>query len=135
MPEDKNKILLVEDDPFLSSLLKNRLEKEKFEVTPAHDGPEALKILKSQTFDLILLDIILPGKSGFDVLEEVQADPQMQDKRSIPVIVISNLGQESDMERGRELGVIDYFVKARISIDDLVKKVGNIISQKTVKPS
>jgi len=124
------KILLVEDDPFLSSLLKNRLEKEKFEVTPAHDGPEALKILKAQTFDLILLDIILPGKSGFDVLEEIQADPQMQDKRSIPVIVISNLGQESDLERGRELGVIDYFVKARISIDDLVKKVNGYINKK-----
>ena len=121
------KILLVEDDQFLSSLLKNRLEKEKFEVIPAHDGPEALKILKAQTFDLILLDIILPGKSGFDVLEEIQADPQMQDKRSIPVIVISNLGQESDLERGRELGAIDYFVKARISIDDLVKKVRGLL--------
>lgn len=122
-----SKILLVEDDQFLSSLLKNRLEKEKFEVTPAHDGPEALKILKAQNFDLILLDIILPGKSGFDVLEEIQSDPQMQGKRSIPVIVISNLGQETDIERGRELGVIDYFVKARISIDDLVKKVRGLL--------
>jgi two-component system, OmpR family, alkaline phosphatase synthesis response regulator PhoP len=127
------KILLVEDDQFLSSLLKTRLEKEKYDVTLAHDGDEALRVLRSQKPGLILLDIILPGKSGFEVLEEMRADPQLQDKTSIPVIIISNLGQESDMERGKELGVADYFVKARISIDDLVKKVGNVFSQKIAK--
>mgnify|MGYP001587399287 FL=1 len=121
------KILLVEDDLFLSSLLKTRLEKEKFEVLAAHDGDEALKILRDTKPDLILLDIILPGKSGFEVLEEVKSDPQLRDKMKIPVIIISNLGQESDLERGKELGVVDYFVKARISIDDLVKKVDGYI--------
>ena len=124
-----SKILLVEDDLFLSSLLKNRLEKEKFEVTPAHDGDEALKLLREMTPDLILLDIILPGKSGFEVLEEMRSNPQLRDKVKIPVIVISNLGQEADLERGRELGVIDYFVKARIPIDDLVKKVESYIKK------
>ena len=125
------KILLVEDDLFLSSLLKNRLEKEKFEVLAAHDGDEALKLLRDSKPDLILLDIILPGKSGFEVLEEMQADPQLRDKVKIPVVIISNLGQESDLERGRELGVVDYFVKARISIDDLVKKVDGYLPKKT----
>jgi DNA-binding response OmpR family regulator len=124
------KILLVEDDQFLSALLKNRLEKEKFEVTLAHDGDGALQALRDMEPDLILLDIILPGKSGFEVLEEVQADPQLSDKKGVPVIVISNLGQESDVERGKELGVVDYFVKARISIDDLVKKVRNALAEK-----
>lgn len=124
-----SKILLVEDDQFLSSLLKTRLEKEKYEVTLAHDGPEALKVLKTYNPDLILLDVILPGKSGFDVLEELYGDPQMGEKRSIPVVIISNLGQESDMERGKELGVVDYFVKARISIDDLVNKVAGYIKK------
>lgn len=124
------KILLVEDDQFLSSLLKTRLEKEKFEVTLAHDGPEAVQAIKSYSPDLILLDVILPGKSGFDVLEEIQKDPQLRDKKDIPVVIISNLGQESDLERGRELGVVDYFVKARISIDDLVNKVYGYLRKK-----
>ncbi len=123
------KILLVEDDQFLLSLLKTRLEKEKFDVILAHDGPEALKLLRETKPDLILLDIILPGMSGFDVLEEVQKDPQLRDKKSIPVIIISNLGQESDIERGKELGVADYFVKARVSIDELVKKVNTFVKK------
>lgn len=129
MAETKNKILLVEDDQFLSSLLKTRLEKEKFEVLLAHDGPEALKFLREQKPDLILLDIILPGMSGFEVLEEVRRDPQLRDKKSIPVIVISNLGQEADVEKGKELGAVDYFVKARVSIDELVKKVNGFIKK------
>ncbi len=123
------KILLVEDDPFLSSLLKTRLEKEKFEVILAHDGPEALELIRKTDADLILLDIILPGKSGFDVLEEMRADPQLKDKQGIPVIIISNLGQESDVERGKELGVVDYYVKARVSIDDLVAKARTYIKK------
>lgn len=123
------KILLVEDDQFLSALLKTRLEKEKFSVTLAHDGSEAIEALKSTKPDLILLDIILPGKSGFDILEEVKSDPQLRDKREIPVIIISNLGQETDIERGKELGVIDYFIKARISIDELVKKINGYINK------
>jgi len=124
-----SKILLVEDDQFLSALLKTRLEKEKFNVILAHDGTEALEALRNNNFDLILLDIILPGKSGFDILEEAYGDPQLSDKKSIPVIIISNLGQESDMERGKELGVVDYFVKARISIDELVRKINGYIKK------
>ncbi len=126
-----SKVLLVEDDQFLSSLLKNRLEKEKFDVTLAHDGTEALTALRATKPDIILLDIILPGKSGFEILEEMKADPQLKDKTSIPVIIISNLGQESDVERGKELGAVDYFVKAKISIDDLVKKVNEHLPPKT----
>lgn len=124
-----SKILLVEDDQFLSALLKTRLEKEKYEVILAHDGPEALQLLRANKPDLILLDIILPGKSGFDVLEEIHTDPQLRDKKDIPVVIISNLGQESDIERGQEFGVMDYFVKARISIDELVQKVNGFVKK------
>ncbi|OGY67749.1 MAG: hypothetical protein A3B16_00885 [Candidatus Zambryskibacteria bacterium RIFCSPLOWO2_01_FULL_45_43] len=113
------RILLIEDDPFLSSLLGNRLKREGFEVFLVKDGSEALKALKAQPVDLVLLDIILPGKSGFEVLEEIKGDPQIA---NLPVIIISNLGQEADIEKGRGLGVVDYIVKARISIDDLIKK-------------
>ncbi len=118
------KILLIEDDPFLSSLLGNRLTKEGFEVTNIRTGTEASKLMKSANPDLILLDIILPGKSGFEILEEAKTDPQAS---RAPVIIISNLGQETDIERGKDLGVVDYIVKARTTIDDLVAKIKNFL--------
>jgi len=116
------KILLVEDDPFLSSLLKNRLQKENFEISLARDGEEALSFLKSDKPDLILLDLILPKKTGFEIMEEMRRDPQMQ-SQELPIIIISNLGQPEDVSRGQELGAIEYFVKAKTSIDELVQKV------------
>ncbi len=114
------KILLAEDDQFLSTLLKNRLEREGgFQVYAAHSGEEALKAIETFKPDLVLLDIIMPGKTGFEVLEEMQAKPGVKP----PVIIISNLGQDIDIQRGRELGVVDYFVKARTSIDDLINNI------------
>lgn len=120
-------ILLIEDDQFLSSLLRNRLKKDTFEVTLATSGTEALEILKTLRPALILLDIILPGRSGFEVLEEIKADPQIKD---VPVIIISNLGQETDMERMKSLGAVEYFVKARSSIDDIVAKAKEVLGIK-----
>lgn len=114
------KILLIEDDPFLSSLLGNRLKKEGFEVIAVKSGGEASKALASDKPDLILLDIILPGKSGFEVLEDIRSNPASS---KISVIVISNLGQESDIEKAKELGATDYIVKAKITIDDLVNNI------------
>lgn len=120
-PTQAKKILLVEDDPFLSSLLKNRLVKEKVEVVNAKDGQEALDTLKTFKPDLILLDLILPKKSGFEVMEGIRQDPQLQ---NAPIIIISNLGQPEDIQKGQDLGAIEYFIKAKTSIDDLV---GNIL--------
>lgn len=114
------KILLVEDDPFLSSLLGNRLRREGLEVSAAKSGSEAAKTLSSDKPDLILLDIILPGKSGFEILEDIRSNPG---SAKIPVIVISNLGQESDIEKAKELGATDYIVKAKITIDELVNNI------------
>jgi len=117
----EKQILLIEDDRFLSSLLKNRLEKEGLFVVLAEDGAAALRQLETLRPGLIMLDIILPGQSGFEVLEKIRSDIQMKD---IPIIITSNLGQEEDMERVKKLGgVVEYFVKARTPIDDLVKRV------------
>ncbi|KKU14412.1 hypothetical protein A3A20_01355 [Candidatus Wolfebacteria bacterium RIFCSPLOWO2_01_FULL_45_19] len=113
-------ILLVEDDVFLSSLLKTRLQKENFTVIHAPDGEEALKFLRDQKPDLVLLDIILPKKSGFEVLEAIRSDPQLSQSQ---IVIISNLGQESDIQTGKELGAIEYFVKAKTSIDELVVRI------------
>jgi len=120
------KILLVEDDQFLSNLLKVRLQRENMEVILAQDGEEALKRLADSRPSLILLDLILPKKSGFEVLEKISTDPQLKD---MPVIIISNLGQTSDIQRGKELGAIEYFVKAKISIDDLILKIKEFLTK------
>jgi DNA-binding response OmpR family regulator len=115
-------ILIVEDEPFLASVLQLKLEKDNFKTFRAADGEEAINMLQEQGIkpDIILLDLILPKKNGFEVLEAIRQDPQLE---KIPVIIISNLGQPSDVERGKSLGVIDYFIKAKFSIDELVEKV------------
>ncbi|MFH1346753.1 MAG: response regulator [Spirochaetota bacterium] len=123
-----NKVLLVKDDAFLSSLLKNRLQKENLEVSYAADGDEALNFLQTNNPDLILLDIILPKKSGFEVMEEIRNNPQIQGKE-IPIIIISNLGQPEDIVRGQDLGAIEYFIKAKTSIDELVAKIKGFLEK------
>lgn len=115
-------IFLVEDEPFLASVLQLKLTKEGFKVIRASDGEEAINMLIDQGLkpDLILLDLILPKRNGFEVLETIRQEPILE---KIPVIVISNLGQPSDIERGKSLGVIDYYVKAKFSIDELIQKI------------
>lgn len=121
-------VLVVEDDVFLSSLLISRLQQAGLTVQKATTGEEALARLRGGTVpSLILLDIILPQKSGFEVLAEIQADPNLQ---KAPVIITSNLGQEGDMQRGKQLGAVGYFVKAQTPIEDLVAKVKEIVDGK-----
>ncbi len=119
-------ILLVEDDIFLSSLLKNRFQKEGIEIIHAKDGEEAIKILSQTKLGLILLDIMLPKKSGFEVMEEIRSNPQLQ-VQDVPIVIISNLGQQEDVSKGMQLGAISYFIKAKIPIDDLIEKVKNFL--------
>lgn len=126
MPENKvYTILLVEDDAFLRNLLTLRLQKEGFQVETAVDGVECLEKMRVVRPQLILLDLILPRKNGFEVLQEMTEDPQLS---QIPVIIISNLGQESDVERGKSLGAVGYYVKARLSIDELITKVRELLT-------
>ena len=118
-------VLLVEDDKFLSTLLKNRLEKEGFNILYAADGEKAMNALRESPVkpDLVLLDIILPKKNGFEVLEEIKLDLEL---KALPIIIISNLGQDDDLARGKDLGALEYYVKAQTSIDDLVSKVRSL---------
>lgn len=113
-------ILLVEDDSFLASLLKNRLEREGFAVEIVTNGTEVLPFLRETPPDLVLLDIILPGKLGFEILKEAQEDPAL---KKIPFMIISNLAQQTDIAKAQNLGAREYFVKTQIKIDDLVSKI------------
>jgi len=124
-------ILIVEDDRFLSTILKGKLEKDGLTVLQAFDGSEALNILKNQKPNLILLDLIMPKMSGFELLQTMSADPELN---QVPVVIASNLGQESDIEKAKTLGAVDYYVKVRTSIDELAQMVKNIVFGKAGAP-
>ena len=125
MEKKQKTILIVEDEVFLSNLLKLNLEKEGLEVIQVFSGKEVTKeLLIEKKIDLILLDLILPDKNGFEVLKEIKSDPVLS---KIPVIILSNLGQEEDILKGKKLGVKDYFVKAKEPIEVIVKKIKNIL--------
>ena len=124
----KGTILIIEDDHFLSSLLKARLEKEGFVVYCSADGEEGLKLVREVSPNLVLMDLILPKMSGFEVLEAISIDPQFN---RIPVIVLTNLAQESDVEKTKSLGAVDYFVKVKISIDEIVEKIEDVMTSQS----
>lgn len=125
---EQSKILLVEDEHFLASLLKNRLQKENFDVTVVPDGDAALNYLKSNKPDLIMLDLILPKKSGFEVLQDLRSDPQKLSD-NIPIIIITNLGQPEDVAKGKELGAAGYLIKAQTPIDELVLRIKKFLKK------
>ena len=124
MPDEKRKIMIVEDDRFLSSLMKARLEKEGFSVDQAFDGEEALVKLKSEIPALVILDLIMPKVTGFEVLQTISITPQLT---KVPVVILTNLAQDSDIEKARELGAKEYFVKVKVSIDDLIGKIKTLV--------
>lgn len=113
-------ILMGEDDKFISKIYKTRLEKEGYLITQAFDGEEVLKMARKKVPDLILLDLILPIKNGFETLEELKADSVL---RNVKVVVLSNLDQEDFQKRVMDLGAEEYIVKAKASFEDLVATV------------
>ncbi|MEK7658694.1 MAG: response regulator [Patescibacteria group bacterium] len=120
-------ILIVEDDEFLRGLISKKLLAEDFKISVAVDGGEAVKKIKEEKPDLILLDLILPVMNGFEVLSKIKKDSSIN---SIPVVILSNLGEKEDIDKGLELGAIDYFVKAQLTPEEIVVKVKNIFEEK-----
>ena len=114
------KILIVEDEQILTQVLKEKFEEEKFKVKTAIDGKEALSMTKKFEPDIVLLDIILPKKSGFEVLKELKSDVKL---RKIPVIIMSNLGADEKIKKGLALGAEDYLVKTQHPINEIIDKV------------
>jgi DNA-binding response OmpR family regulator len=127
MPEKEKKILIVEDDKFLRDLLERKLVQAGYKVITAVDGEDGLKAAKEEKPDLILLDIILPTMSGWEVLEKIKADPDLS---SIAVIVLSNLGEREDVERGLSLGAEDYIIKAHFTPSEVIDKAEQCLSSR-----
>ena len=119
-------VLIIEDDKYLNDLLSKKLQDEGFNLFSATDGEQGLKLAKEETPDVILLDLLLPGMHGFEFLETVKKDPKT---KSIPVVIISNLGQKEDIERGLALGAADYLVKAGVTLDGIVAMVNKVLTQ------
>ena len=122
------KILLVEDDTFLSNIYQTKFVKEGYQVVAAGDGEEALKAVRTKKPDIILLDVLLPKLDGFAVLERLKKDAETKD---IPVILLTNLGQRDDVERGLQLGAADYLIKAHFKPSETVAKVKKILEKAT----
>ena len=120
------RILIVEDDDFLRSLAVSKLEQEGFAMEIASNGEEGLAKVVTTPPDLIILDLMLPGISGFDVLQKVREN---EPTKKLKVVVFSNLGEESDIKRCLDLGVSEYLVKSNFTLDELAEKIKAIIGK------
>ena len=120
------KILIIEDDKFLRELIAKKILKEGYEVFEAVDGTEGLTKVKEVKPDLILLDLILPIVDGFEVLSQLKKETSLS---SIPVIILSNLGQKEDVEKGLKLGAAGYLIKAHFELDEIVERIKDVINR------
>ena len=118
------KILIVEDEHILRSLLAGKLREEDFEVIEAIDAKEGLEKLKEEKIDLVLLDLVLPGIDGYEFLKRVKRDQELED---IPIMVLSNLGQQEEIKKALDLGARDYLIKSNFSLEEITEKVKNIL--------
>ncbi len=116
----KVSILVIEDDKFLRELITRKLTEENYKIADAVDGEEGIEKVKKEKPDLILLDLILPGIDGFNVLSQLKGNSELSD---IPVIILSNLGQREEVEKGLKLGAIDYLIKAHFTPGEIVVKI------------
>lgn len=117
---NKPTILIIEDEDFLSRAYKYILEKAGFEVWQAADGLSATSMLGLKPVDCVILDIMLPGKDGFEILREMKADERWQ---KVPVIILSNLSRPEDIEKGKTLGAAEFLVKANIDVEGILQSV------------
>lgn len=124
---EKKKLVIVEDDAVLQKALHDFLVTENFEVSCALDGEEGLRTILAEKPDLILLDIILPKKDGYEVIKEVRAN---EETKNIPIVLLTNLGSLNDVEKALELGATTYLVKADYQLEEVTAKVKDILGIK-----
>jgi len=129
---DTKFILVVEDDPILKNLLGHTLA-GKFQTLYASDGNEAISLFEQYRPSIVLLDLMLPTMDGFAVLETIRKRPD--DLSKTPIIVVSNLGQQKDIDRAKALGANDYLIKAEVPIEEIVAKIEKVVGVAPVTPS
>ena len=124
---DKNSkphVLLVEDDVFLSGIYQKKFEMEGYKVTAVDSGDKVLPEAKKKNPDIILLDILLPKMDGFTILAKLKEDEAL---KNIPVILLTNLGQKDDVEKGLQMGAVDYLIKAHFKPSEVVDKIKTVL--------
>jgi two-component system, OmpR family, response regulator len=119
-------ILIAEDDGFLRTVFSNELTKAGFTVIAVEDGDAALDVMRRDPPKLVLLDVLMPKRDGFDVLAERQKDPHLQ---AIPVVLLTGLGQEKDIEKAMQLGASDYFSKSNLDLETLVALIHKYLAK------
>jgi len=118
------KIMWIEDDKFLSDVIARKLSKERCKLIHAADGEQALVVLEKELPDIVLLDILLPGLDGFEILSRIKANEKT---KNIPIIILSNLGQKADIEKGKKLGAACFLVKATVTLDEIIEEVKAVL--------
>ena len=121
----KLRVLIVEDDAFLAGIYTTKFSLEGFDVLSAGDGLAGLKVARKELPNIILLDVLMPKMDGFEVLDELKKDDKT---RNIPVVILTNLGQKEDGQRGLKGGAVDYLIKAHFIPSDTVAKVRKILA-------
>jgi CheY-like chemotaxis protein len=122
----KKRVLLVEDDVFLGDIIARKLVAQGCIFLYAQDGEKALPLAEQEMPDIILLDILLPGINGFDLLEKFKANPKT---KNIPVIILSNLNQSSDFEKGKNLKAARFLIKATTSTEEILLKLKEVLEE------
>lgn len=124
LSSDRPKIVLVEDDTFVAGMYVAKLTLEHFDVKLATDGKSGLKLIEDERPNLVLLDLVLPKLSGYEILKAVRANRTLKD---LPVILLTNLGQREDIEKGMALGATDYLIKAHFLPSEVVMKIKRLL--------
>lgn len=120
-----SKILIIEDDPFISRMYFQKLQREHFQVIVANNGQEGLRLARQELPDLILLDVLLPQVNGWSILEFLKANPNLQ---NIPVIMLSNLSSQQDIDHAKQLGADEYMVKAQYLPSEVVCRIKTLLA-------
>jgi DNA-binding response OmpR family regulator len=125
MSDSMKKIIVADDEQFITTAYTDGLQRAGFEVIAAHNGEEAYDLISKEKPDLVLLDLIMPKLNGFEVLKKVKSESELQ---NIPIVILSNLSQETDEVEAKKMGATDFIVKSDISLQDLITRINQLLS-------
>jgi len=126
MSKNKTSVLIIEDDSYISDMYRIKLESENFAVTTTGDGIAGIKMLEKQKPDIVLLDVVMPKVDGFSVLKTIKRNQALKE---IPIVLLTNLSQKENIERGFELGAESYIIKAHFTPSEVVEKIKGILKK------